>query len=96
VLWTGWLVAIAVGAVVGFSLPAALHLEFLIPLYLVGEVVPNLGSPAVRRSAGAAAVIAFAAFAAPMHLGVAAAILAGLAVGVGVRRSRTARHDEPA
>jgi branched chain amino acid efflux pump len=88
-LWTGWLVAIVAGAAAGFSLPAALHLEFLIPLYLVGEVVPHLGVPAVRRGVGVAAVVAFAAFAMPMHLGVAAAIVAGLAVGVGLRRGRS-------
>jgi len=92
-LWTGWLVAIAVGAAAGLSLPTALHLEFLFPLYLIGEIVPNLGAPAVRRSVGVAAVVAFAAFAAPLHLGVAAAIFAGLAVGVGVRRSRSDRRE---
>src|SRR5437773_6336239 len=35
VLWVSWLAAITVGAVVGAGLPAWLHLEFVIPLYLV-------------------------------------------------------------
>ena len=89
VLWTGWLVAIVIGATAGLSLPATLHLEFLIPLYLIGEIVPRLGTPAVRRSVGVAAAVALAAFAAPLHLGVAMAIFAGLAVGLNVRRNRS-------
>jgi predicted branched-subunit amino acid permease len=81
-LWAGWLAAIAIGAAVGTALPAALHLEFVIPLYLIGEIVPRLRSVAIRRTAAVAAIVSLAAFSAPLHLGLAVAIVAGLAAGL--------------
>ena len=85
VLWVCWLAAIVVGAVAGAQLPGWLHLEFVIPLYLIGEVVPKLGSPAARRTVVTATVVAIAALAVPLHLGVAIAVIAGLAAA----RTRT-------
>ena len=85
VLWVGWLAAIVVGAVAGAQLPAWLHLEFVIPLYLIGEIVPKLSSPAARRAVVTAVLVALVALAAPLHLGVAIAIVAGLVAG----RTRT-------
>src|SRR3954451_64742 len=37
-LWLFWLAAVGLGATPGVALPAALHLEFVIPLFLAGEV----------------------------------------------------------
>lgn len=88
VLWVGWLTVIVVGALAGAQLPAQLRLEFVVPLYLIGEIVPKLGTPAVRRSAGTASVVAVAALLAPLHLGVAVGILAGVATGLTVRNTR--------
>ena len=48
-LWVCWLAAIGVGATVGAGWPAWLHLEFVMPLYLVGQTVPKLAQPAQRR-----------------------------------------------
>lgn len=84
VLWTTWLAAITVGAVAGVRLPGWLHLEFLVPLYLVGQVVPRLGSAPARWAAVAAAAVAVVALAAPVHLGVPVAIVAGIAAGLAV------------
>lgn len=84
-LWVGWLLAIGAGATLGAQLPAALHLEFVIPLYLVGEIVPKLGDRATRRAALTAAVVAVVAISAPMHLGVVLAIVAGLGAALTVR-----------
>ncbi len=81
-LWVTWLVAMAVGAVAGAGLPAWLHLEFVVPLYLIGEVVPKVRQPTARRSIAVAAVVALAGLAAPMHLGIAIAIVAGVAAGL--------------
>ena len=53
VLWVGWLAAIVAGAFAGARLPDWLHLEFVIPLYLIGEIVPKLrwaATPPDRRS----------------------------------------------
>jgi predicted branched-subunit amino acid permease len=82
VLWVTWLAAIAVGAVAGVRLPGWLHLEFLVPLYLVGQVVPRLASASTRRAAVIAAAVAVLAVAAPMHLGIPVAIVAGIAAGL--------------
>ena len=88
-LWVGWLAAIVAGAVAGAQLPAWLHLEFVIPLYLIGEIVPKLGSPAARRAVVTAVIVALVALAAPMHLGMAIAVVAGLIAG----RTRTTAKE---
>jgi predicted branched-subunit amino acid permease len=81
-LWITWLVAIAVGASVGAQVPAGLHLEFVIPLFLVGEVVVRLNTPAMRRASLTAVAVAVLAFSAPLHLGLVGAIVAGIVAGL--------------
>jgi branched chain amino acid efflux pump len=81
-LWVTWLAAIAAGATAGTQLPGWLQLEFLIPLYLVGQVVPKLHPGATRRAAVTAAAVAASAIAAPMHLGLAIGIVTGIAAGL--------------
>jgi 4-azaleucine resistance transporter AzlC len=93
-LWVSWLAAIAVGAIAGVRLPGWLHLEFLIPLYLLGQVVPRLAGASGRRAAVVAAVVAVVALAAPMHLGVPVAIMAGIAAGLAVPASTTSHARE--
>lgn len=87
-LWVAWLAVLATGAVIGTSLPAALQLEFAIPLYLVGEVVSRLRAKPTRRAALTAAAVSAVAVAAPLHLGLVAGILAGLAAGLLVKEVR--------
>jgi predicted branched-subunit amino acid permease len=87
-LWIAWLLAIGAGATLGAQLPAALHLEFVIPLYLVGEIVPKLGDRATRRAALTAAVVAVVAISAPLHLGVVFAIVAGLGAALTVMEGK--------
>jgi predicted branched-subunit amino acid permease len=89
-LWVSWLAAIAAGATAGAGLPAWLHLEFVIPLYLVGQAIAKLAHPAQRRAIFAAATVALLALSAPLQLGIALAIAAGITAGL------TARPDEPA
>lgn len=81
-LWVTWLAAIAAGATAGAELPGWLQLEFVIPLYLVGEVVPKLAQAATRRAALTAAAVAAVALTAPMHLGIAIGIVAGICSGL--------------
>ena len=90
-LWVTWLAAIAVGATAGARLPDWLRLEFLIPLYLIGETVPKLRQVATRRAVLVAAVVAVACLAVPMHLGLAVGIVAGVAAGL-AGRPGTRRH----
>jgi predicted branched-subunit amino acid permease len=89
VLWVSWLAAITVGAVVGAGLPAWLHLEFVIPLYLVGQAISKLANPAQRRAILAAASVALLTLSAPLQLGIA------LAIAVGITAGLTVRPDEP-
>ncbi|HEX6196099.1 MAG TPA: AzlC family ABC transporter permease [Gemmatimonadaceae bacterium] len=87
VLWAVWLTAIGAGVTLGAQLPPALRLELIIPLYLAGEVVHKLGDRATRRAAVTATVIAVAAFAAPLHLGVLLAIIAGLVAALTIKEA---------
>ena len=80
-LWVSWLAAIGIGATAGAGLPAWLHLEFVMPLYLAGQAVTKLASPASRRAAVAAAAVALLTLSAPLQLGIALAIAAGIAAG---------------
>jgi len=84
-LWVAWLLALGAGAVFGARLPTALRLEFVIPLYLVGEVVRRLDDRATRRAALTAAAVAVVASSAPLHLGVVLGIVTGLIAGATVR-----------
>ncbi len=81
VLWIGWMVALAVGAFAGASVPEGMHLELLVPIYLIGVVVPHVRARATRRTAVVSAVTAVALIAAPLHLGIAIGIVAGLVAG---------------
>ncbi|NEE00585.1 AzlC family ABC transporter permease [Phytoactinopolyspora halotolerans] len=81
-LYATWFAAIAAGALLGAQLPSVLRLELVIPLFLVGEVVPRLRERATRRAALTAAAVAVPATAVPLHLGLIIAIVAGLGAGL--------------
>ena len=83
-LWVAWLVAIGVGVTLGAQLPAALRLELIVPLYLLGEVAHRLGDVASRAAVLTAGAVAAVALGAPLHLGVLLAISSGLVAGVAV------------
>lgn len=88
-LWTAWLAVIAVGATAGARLPGWLQLEFLVPLYLIGEIVPKSREVATRRAVLVAAAIALIFVTAPMHIGIAIGIVAGVVAGtVGITQNR--------
>jgi predicted branched-subunit amino acid permease len=91
-LWVVWLAAIAVGATAGAQLPPGLHLEFVVPLFLVGEVVPRLTTPAMRRVTFTAVAVAVMAHSAPLQLGLVGAIAAGIAAGF-VSKPTTVREE---
>ena len=95
-LWVCWLTAIGVGAAAGGGLPAWLHLEFVIPLYLTGQAISKLADPALRRAIFVAAAVALLALTAPLQLGIALAIAAGVAAGLTGRPAGPTRSDPPA
>jgi predicted branched-subunit amino acid permease len=84
-LWVSWLTAIAVGATGAARLPGWLHLEFVVPLYLIGEVVPKLRGRASTTAVLVAGGVTLAALGAPMHLGIAIGIIAGLVAAAAVQ-----------
>lgn len=84
ILWVAWVAAITVGATVGTGLPAGLHLEYVVPLFLVGEVVPRLTTRGVRRGVAVAVVLALAGRWIPLHLGVLVAVTGGLVAALAV------------
>jgi predicted branched-subunit amino acid permease len=94
-LWVSWLAAIGAGATAGAVLPAWLHLEFVMPLFLIGEAVPKLVRPAQRRAIFAAAAVALLALSAPLQLGIALAIAAGIVAGLTARPDAPARTVQP-
>ena len=80
-----WLTASAVGILAAGRIPAGLALEFVIPLFLAGEIARKPGTAASRRAWVAAAVVAVVAADVPGHLGLLTAIAAGTAAALAVR-----------
>jgi predicted branched-subunit amino acid permease len=86
VLWVAWMTAIAIGATAGASVPDALHLELVIPLFLVGEVAARLTTRAAVHAAVTAAVVGALGVAAPLHLGPMLAVGSGVIAGLRAER----------
>ena len=90
-LWMAWLAAVGVGATAGARLPAALHLEFVVPLFLAGEVVSRLTTRQAQVATAVATTAAVLAFSAPVQTGPLIAIGLGLAAGLAVDARVAAR-----
>lgn len=88
VLWIGWVAATALGIAVGGRVPESLALDAVMPISLVGLLVPAMRDRHATVAAVAGAVVAVAAFSAPHRLGV---LIAGV-VGVVVASSSEARR----
>lgn len=87
-LWVSWQLATLTGSTICAVVPAGLHLDFLVPLYLVGLLVPKLTSGPVRAGASVGAAAALAGSLLPLHLGLAVGIVAGLAVALAKEKVR--------
>jgi predicted branched-subunit amino acid permease len=85
-VWLVWQLAVGLGILIGAGLPAHWRLEFAAPLAFIALTVPLLRDRAMVAAALAAAATVVAAWALPMRLALAAAALAGIAVGLLVRR----------
>jgi predicted branched-subunit amino acid permease len=80
-LMAGWLALIAIGTVVGPAVPAALHLEFAVPLCLIAIVAAHVDQPGALPAAATGAAVAVAAHGLPLGTGLPVAIVAGIAAG---------------
>jgi predicted branched-subunit amino acid permease len=84
-LWVAWVGSITVGATVGAGLPHWLHLELVIPLFLVGEVARRLTDRATKVAALVAVVLAVLGRSIPLHLGVLVAIAGGVTAALSTK-----------
>jgi predicted branched-subunit amino acid permease len=87
-IWIAWQAAVAAGILVGAGLPASWRLEFAAPLAFVAMSVPLLRDRAMVGAAIAAGIVVIAAQGLPLRLGLVAAALTGIAVGLLLERRR--------
>jgi predicted branched-subunit amino acid permease len=87
-VWLVWQVTVGLGILIGTGLPAYLRLEFAAPLAFVALTIPLLRSRAMVAAAAASAVTVVLAAGLPFRLGLAAAALVGISVGLMTERRR--------
>jgi 4-azaleucine resistance transporter AzlC len=83
-LWSCWQVTTGVGIFLGGRLPASWSLDFTLPLTFIALVVPALKDRASGAAALSAGLVALVAFGLPYRLGLIAAAVTGVGVGLGV------------
>lgn len=99
-LWTSWQLSTALGVFFGAAVPASWSLDFALAVTFIGIVVPTLRDRPHTGAALAAALVAALTFAWPYKLGLMAAALTGIGVGVilesrlGLRDGRRATDPE--
>jgi predicted branched-subunit amino acid permease len=87
-IWLVWQLTVGAGIVLGAGLPAAWRLEFAGPLAFIALTIPFLRSRAAVATAVAAAAAAVVFWGLPARLGIAAAAVVGMAVGMLLWRKR--------
>ena len=89
-VWLVWTSAATVGVLAGAALPPEASLEFAVPLVFLALWVGALrrGTPPVWAAAATAALVAVAARALPLNVGLLLAAFAGIAAGLAWERWR--------
>jgi 4-azaleucine resistance transporter AzlC len=90
-LWLGWQLASWIGIFGGALIPRAWSLEFAATLALIALLQPLLFDRAVVMGALAAGGVSLLAHGLPLNLGLPAAVIAGVTVGLAAARVRTRR-----
>lgn len=85
-----WVVATVVGYLLGSSIPVGWSLDFCLALTFIGLLGPAVADRATLAAAVTAGIVAIGAVALPMRLGLIAAAVCGILVGVGVEQWRKA------
>ena len=85
-VWATWQASVGLGIALGAGLPASWRLDFAAPLAFIALTIPFLRDRALVAAAVAAAITVVAASALPARLGLVAAALVGITVGLLVRR----------
>lgn len=86
-LWSSWQISSIVGVLLGKEIPAQWGLEFTLALTFIALVFPALKDKASVASALSAGAVALLAAALPLKLGLMAAALTGIVVGLVVEAS---------
>lgn len=81
-LWSVWQATTALGIILGARIPPGWSLDFALPLTFLGIVVPTLRDRPHVGAALAAGIVAVVAAGLPYNLGLIAAALVGILVGV--------------
>lgn len=81
-LWTVWQISTAVGIVLGTQVPAHWQLDFTLALTFIGLVIPTLKDKPHIASAVTAGLVALLTYHWEYKLGLVAAALCGIVVGV--------------
>jgi 4-azaleucine resistance transporter AzlC len=81
-LWTCWQISCGVGIFLGAQIPASWSLDFTLALTFIALVVPALKDKPAVAAALSAGLVALLANGLPYKLGLIAAALAGIAVGL--------------
>ena len=81
-LWSGWQISTAAGIFLGAQIPAGWSLDFTLALTFIALLVPGLKDRAGAAAALSAGTVAVLAFGLPYKLGLVAAALVGIAVGL--------------
>jgi 4-azaleucine resistance transporter AzlC len=81
-LWGSWQISTAVGIFLGAQVPSAWSLDFTLALTFIALLVPNIKDRPTAVAALAAGVAAMLAYGLPYKLGLIAAALVGIVVGM--------------
>ncbi len=81
-LWTVWQISTAVGVLLGAQVPASWGLDFTLALTFIALLIPVLKDRPGILAALSAGIVALVAHGLPYNLGLIAAVLAGIGVGV--------------
>jgi len=81
-LWGSWQISTAVGIFLGAQVPSAWSLDFTLALTFIALLVPNIKDRPTAVAALAAGITAMLAYGLPYKLGLIAAALVGIVVGM--------------
>jgi len=81
-LWASWQISTAIGIFVGQLIPASWSLDFTLALTFIALVVPNLKDRASVAAAVSAGIMAAFSYTWPYKLGLFAAALTGIVIGL--------------
>jgi len=96
-LWASWQISSTIGVFVGQLIPDSWSLDFTLALTFIAIVVPNLKDRASVAAAVSAGIMAAFSYAWPYKLGLFAAAITGIAVGMLIeqRKTRLSSSDQP-